>query len=172
MVKSSKVEAPSPVRLQVMNLLGAGGVVHTLKRWAASWYGDLGFTQPEWRGQYHYMVMVDPNTGSQVHRPGQLDNVSKVLANNLPWAAEHRTDFDKFLGDLRRFVRDSKDALDPSGPRPVRIRIGRCPTEVGGVICGVQLMADPFASAIRCANCDTTWPRKDWPELSRTLRAV
>jgi hypothetical protein len=32
-VKTSKTEAPSPVNLQAVNLLGVGGVVHTLQRW-------------------------------------------------------------------------------------------------------------------------------------------
>lgn len=168
-VKTSKTTAPSPVRLDAVNLLGAGGLVNTLQRWVGKWYVDLGFNQPVWRGQLHYVVMVAPG-GGQVRRPGQLDNAVKVLLNNLPWACEHRADFGEFRQQSRRFVEEARSAIDPTIERKVRIQVGKCPTQVDGLTCGRQLMADPFASAIRCGNCNTVWPRARWLDLGAAIQ--
>jgi hypothetical protein len=160
------------VRDQVLNLLGAGGVVHALQRHAAAWYSDLGFGKPVWRGQYHYVLLVAPG-GARVSRPGQLDNTVRALLNNLPWAAEKRDDFGDFEHEVRRFVGDIKMALDPTIVKPTRVLVGRCPADAGDhLTCGAKLMADPFAPAIRCANCGTSWTRDRWAELGRTLRTV
>lgn len=170
-VKTSKTNAPSPVRLQAMNLLGAGGVVQTLQKWVSSWYDDLGFRQPIWRGQHHFVVMVAPG-GIKVNRPGQLDNTVRVLLNNLPWAVENRTDFGQFRQDIWGFVEDAKSAVDPTAERPTRVLVGRCPGRVDELVCGAKLLADPFASSIRCANCGTTWSRAKWVELGQTMRSA
>lgn len=167
-VKMSKTEAPSPVRLQAVNLLGAGGVVHTLQRWVGAWYAELGFKQPVWRGAHHFVVMVAPG-GERVNRPGQLDNTVKVLLNNLPWAVEHRDDFSDFRHDVRRFVEDSRRAIDPTIEPKVRVQVGRCPTLVDGLTCGHLLSADPFAPTIRCPNCGTSWSRDRWLDLGQAL---
>jgi hypothetical protein len=163
-VKMSKTTAPDPVRMQAMNLLGRGGVVNTLQRWVKAWYDGLGFSQPIWSGQHHFVVMVSPS-GNKVRRPGQLDNTVKALMNNLPWAVEHRDDFGSFAKDVHRMVEDSRRAIDPTAARPVRVYVGKCPNEVNGLICSAKLMADPFAMHIRCANCGTSWPRADWSAL-------
>lgn len=170
-VKSSKTSAPSPVRIQAMNLLGAGGVVHTLQRWVGSWYADLGFRPPVWRGQHHFVMLLAPG-GVKVPRPGQLDNTARALLNNLPWAVEHRDDFGDFSHDLWRFVEDSRSAIDPTMAKPIKVMIGRCPSEVDGLTCGAKLMVDPFANSIRCANCGTSWKRADWSLLSAKMRPI
>lgn len=169
-VKTSKTEAPSPVRLAAMNLLGAGGVVHTLQRWVGTWYAELGFRQPVWRGVHHFVVMLAPG-GVKVNRPGQLDNTAKVLVNNLPWACEHRTDFGEFRHDLRRFVEDARVAIDPTIAPRVHVQIGRCPARVDGLVCGRLLDADPFATGIYCPNCGTRWPREQWLALGQTIQS-
>ena len=168
-VKTSKSEAPSPVSLQAINLLGAGGVVHTLQRWVGSWYQELGFRQPVWRGQHHFVVYLAPG-GVKVRRPGQLDNTVKVLLNNLPWACEHRDDFGLFRQDVRRFAEDARSALDPSAERKVRVQVGRCPARRDDLVCDQRLTADPFAPEIRCPNCGTRWPRDQWLRLGREQR--
>lgn len=168
-VKTSKVTAPSPVRLGAVNLLGAGGVVHTLQRWVGLWYADLGFRQPVWRGQFHFIVMVAPG-GAKVNRPGQLDNTVKVLLNNLPWACENRYDFGEFRQQAHRFVEEARSAVDPTIERKVRVQIGRCPTKVADLTCGTRLVADPFASSIRCPSCATVWPRTSWLALGAAMQ--
>lgn len=168
-VKTSKTSAPSPVKIQAMNLLGAGGVVHTLQRRVGQWYDELGFRQPVWRGQHHFVLLLAPG-GTKVHRPGQLDNTVRVLLNNLPWAAEHRQDFGEFAHEVHRFVEDARKVIDPTTPAPVRVMVGHCPGRVGDLVCNAQLMADPFALQIRCANCGTSWPRTEWASLSQKMR--
>ena len=168
-VKTSKVNAPSPVNLGAINLLGAGGVVPTLQRWVADWYDQLGFRRPVWRGNHHFVVMLAPG-GAQVKRPGQLDNAVKVLINNLPWACENREDFGDFRRQVRSFVDDAQSALDPTADRPIRVQIGRCPAKVDGLICGRMLTADPFSLSIRCPNCGTVWGRAEWVDLGNSLR--
>lgn len=168
-VKMSKTTAPSPVRLAAVNLLGAGGVVHTLQRWVGAWYAELGFRQPVWRGTHHFVVMLAPG-GVKVNRPGQLDNTVKVLQNNLPWAAEHRADFGEFRHEVWRFVEDARIAIDPTIEPPTRMQIGRCPAKVDGLTCGRLLDADPFAQSIRCPNCGTSWQRSQWLDLGAALR--
>lgn len=166
---SKSVEAPAPVRLGPMNLLGAGGVVHTLQRWVATWYQELGFRQPVWRGNYHFVMMVDPQ-GRKVGKPGQLDNAVAILVNNLPWAVEHRDDFGKFARDLSRFVEQIKSAIDPTIEPTTWVQIGRCPLPgEEGVRCGELLQANPFATSIRCRKCGSVWPRAKWPELGDTM---
>lgn len=169
-VKQSKITAPSPVRDQAMNLLGAGGVVHTLQRWVGLWYAELGFRQPVWKGQHHYVILLGPG-GVKVRRPGQLDNTIRVLLNNLPWACEHRADFGDFSREVWRFTQDSQSAIDPTVPRPRKVMVGHCPNEVGDLKCGAQLMADPFATSIRCANCGTSWGRQEWVSLGLAMHA-
>lgn len=165
----SRVDAPMPVRLGPMNLLGAGGVVHTLQRWVATWYQELGFRQPVWRGNLHFVMMVDPQ-GHKVGRPGQLDNAVTILINNLPWATEHRDDFGRFARDLNGFVEQIKSALDPTIEPPTRVQIGRCPTPTeAGTKCGELLDANPWANAIRCRRCGTSWIRADWPKLGNEM---
>lgn len=169
-VKTSKTSAPSPVRLQAMNLLGAGGVVHTLQRWVGLWYTELGFRQPVWRGQHHFVVYLAPGN-QKVRRPGQIDNTVKVLLNNLPWAVEHRHDFRQFKQDVWRFVEDARSAIDPTIERPARIMVGRCPTSVGeGLVCGQQLMAGLSSTSIKCGNCGSVWGRDKWAELGQALQ--
>jgi hypothetical protein len=171
-VKTSKTEAPSPVNLQAVNLLGVGGVVHTLQRWVGLWYQELGFRQPVWRGQHHFVVYLAPG-GVKVNRPGQLDNTVKVLLNNLPWACEHRSDFARFRQDVRRFVEDARLAIDPTTERKMRVPIGKCPAKQGDdLVCGRQLTADPFALAIRCPNCGTSWSRDKWLQLGQEQRTA
>lgn len=160
----SSVEAPAPVRLGPMNLLGAGGVVHTLQRWVAAWFTELGFRQPVWRGDHHFVMMVSPG-GKKVGKPGQLDNAVTVLLNNLIWAAEHRHDFDRFARDVRRFVEQIEAAMDPGAEQPIRVVVGRCPVPVDSAKCGELLQANPFATSIRCRKCGTSWPRAEWAAL-------
>lgn len=168
-VKTSKVTAPSPVNLGAANLLGAGGVVQTLQRWVKTWYVELGFREPVWRGQLHYVVLVAPG-GERVRRPGQLDNTVKVLLNNMPWACEHRGDFGEFRHEVRKFVEDAEMAVDPTKEKRTRMQIGRCPADVDGLTCGHLLDADPYALAIRCPNCGTKWPRNQWVDLAQAVR--
>jgi len=165
----SRVDAPMPVRLGPMNLLGAGGVVGTLQRWVAVWYKELGFRQPVWRGNPHYVMMVNP-AGNKVGRPGQLDNAVTILINNLPWATEHRDDFGQFARDLNGFVEQIKSALDPTIEPPTRVQIGRCPqpTEVG-TKCGELLSANPWSNSIKCRRCGSVWTRADWPKLGDAM---
>lgn len=165
----SRVDAPMPVRLGPMNLLGAGGVVHTLQRWVAAWYKELGFRQPVWRGNLHFVMLVDPQ-GRKVGKPGQLDNAVAVLINNLPWAVEHRDDFRQFARDVSGFVEQIKSAMDPTIEPPTRMQIGRCPTPVGDDMkCGELLQANPYAAAIKCRRCGEVWPRSDWPKLGDAI---
>lgn len=168
-VKVSKTVAPPPVRIGAMNLLGAGGVVQTLQRWVGMWYKDLGFRDPSWSGPHQFVTVVSP-TGEMVRRPGQLDRTVLMLTNNLPWAVEHRHDFGSFTKDVHKFIDASKSALDPTIEQHSKILIGRCPTTLpDGRPCGAQLMADPFATSIRCYDCSASWKRQDWPTLGRTL---
>jgi hypothetical protein len=169
-VKTSKINAPSPVRDQVINLLGAGGVVHTLQRHATAWHADLGFGKPVWRGPHHFVVVVAPG-GIKVPRPGQLDLTVRMLLNNLPWAAENREDFSSFRREVHRFVGDTRKAIDPTIPEPTRVLVGRCPGS-GDTACGTQLMADPFAMTISCAACGSRWRRDQWATLGDTLHAA
>lgn len=168
-VRTSKVTAPSPVNLGVANLLGAGGVVHTLQRWVKLWYVDLGFREPVWRGQLHYVVLVAPGD-QKVRRPGQLDNTVQVLLNNLPWACENRADFGDFRHQVHQFVENAEMAVDPTKEARVRVQVGRCPAEVDGLVCGRMLSADPHSAAIRCPNCGTSWQRDQWVDLAQAVR--
>lgn len=168
-VKTSKINAPSPVRDQVINLLGTGGVVHTLQRHAISWHADLGFRPPVWRGPHHFVLVVAPG-GIKVPRPGQLDLTIRVLLNNLTWAAENREDFDSFRREVHRFVDDIDKALDPTTPPLLRVLVGRCPGSEGSP-CSAKLMANPFASAITCPTCKSVWPRDQWVRLGDAIRS-
>lgn len=169
-VKTSKTEAPSPVRMEALDLLGAGGVVGTLQRWVGHWYSDLGFTVPVWRGPQHFVTVVSP-AGDTVSRPGQLDQAVSALINCLPWAVENRLDFSDFAKTVRRFVRSSASVLDPTSEPSPQVPIGRCPTvnEDTESACGQRLLANPFAFSIRCPQCGTTWARSEWADLGTRI---
>lgn len=166
-VSTSKTEAPSPVSLTAVNLLGAGGMLHTLQRWVGTWFPARGWHVPQWRGPQHFSVSVDPE-GRRVSRPGQLDYAVSALVNSLEWATVNRDDFGRFAAQVCKLVRDAESALNPDDRATPRVYIGRCPHVDGTTreVCGARLEADPFAYSITCGRCRTAWSRQEWPELS------
>lgn len=133
----------------VINLTGPGGVTDFLRTTLLEWYNDLRFEMPARHVAF----------GELVTR----------LVNNLPWAAENRTDFADFARRVARLVSDCEVALDPSSTTP-KVPIGRCPTllEDDGE-CGAKLTVDPFADQIRCRECGTVWLRTEWMVLGSVL---
>lgn len=166
---ATKVDAPAPVNLRVINLLSGGGAVHVLNSWLSRWYDDRGFSVPSWSGPIAYQVVVSPVDGKPKGRPGQLDLVVRALGNNLGWAVENRSDFKDFATSVRHLVRDICSTLDPSATPARHIPIGKCPTPVDGGTCCTVLTASPASFSITCPGCFTTWNRKDWVRLGQGL---
>jgi hypothetical protein len=49
-------------------------------------------------------------------------------------------------------------------------RLGACPTDVDGTLCGATLYADPYQDVIVCRRCRSEWPRSRWLWLGGLLR--
>lgn len=144
--KSSKLHAPLGVRVGVLNLLGSGGVLSSLRRWTLIWYTDLGTTPPAWVG--------DEIT--------QVRTASGDLIRKLPWAAGRRWDFEEFSKDILTMVNECRMALDPEDkPEPRSVRVGLCPG------CGKHLYARLGQTSIDCKPCAKHWSMAEWPGLAR-----
>lgn len=141
-----------PVRSDVINLIGPGGVADTLRFDLLAWYVDLEFELPALKG---------PQTD-------RFDQLVTRLVNCLPWAAENRADWREFSRRVAKFNASCKHALDPTQSTP-RVPVGRCPAEVDEEPCGSKLTADPFADHIRCYDCGSVWYRSEWMALGAVL---
>jgi hypothetical protein len=143
---------PIPPRLEVLSLVGPGGVAARLSVIEDSWRQALGWTVAPWRGS-----------------PGQaLPQLVTFLLNNLPWAADSYESVGQDVEDLRRLHAECKTIVDDER-RPGRVKIGACPAPVDDGHCGQPLTASAASHRVHCGSCGTRWEGLgEW----RALRAA
>ncbi|HEY6114650.1 MAG TPA: hypothetical protein VI172_01715 [Candidatus Dormibacteraeota bacterium] len=141
--------APIPPRLEVLNLVGPGGVAARLSAIEDAWRQTLGWTVAPWRGS-----------------PAQaVPELAKFLANNLLWACSSYEEVGQDIGDLRR-LHSECTALVNDERRPGRVQIGSCPVRVEGELCWTPLTARADSHRVHCGNCGARWETLgEWREL-------
>lgn len=141
--------APIPPRLDVLNLVGPGGVAARLSAIEDSWRAVLGWTVAPWRGS-----------------PAQaVPQLVEFLANNLLWACSSYEEVGQDIDELRR-LHSECTALVNDERRPGRVQIGNCPTQVDDQPCWQPLTASAASHRVRCGSCGARWETLgEWREL-------
>ncbi|MET8080022.1 hypothetical protein [Streptomyces sp. NPDC005303] len=148
--------APIPPRLDVLNLVGPGGVAARLSAIEDAWRATLGWTVAPWRGN-----------------PAQaVPELAAFLANNLLWACSSYEEVGQDIDDLRR-LHGECTALVNDERRPGRVQIGNCPARVDDGVCWQPLTARADSHRVRCGACNSAWETiGEWRELRAGQEAV
>jgi hypothetical protein len=147
---------PIPPRLEVLALVGPGGVAARLSAIEDSWRQTLGWTIAPWRGS-----------------PAQaVPELVGFLTNNLLWACEGYEPVGQDIAELRS-LHNEMTALATGKQRHGRVPTGYCPNPVDDEWCGTQLTATADSHRIRCGTCGTRWETLgEWRELRAAQEAV
>lgn len=147
---------PIPPRLEVLSLVGPGGVAARLSAVEDSWRQALGWTVAPWRGS-----------------PAQaVPQHVQFLANNLPWAADAYESVGQDIDDLRRLHGECK-AIVNDERKPGRVQIGACPGRLEAGLCGQPLTASAASHRVHCPACGARWETLgEWRELRAAQEAV
>jgi hypothetical protein len=147
---------PIPPRLEVLSLVGPGGIAARLGAIEDSWRAALGWTIAPWRGS---------PTQAVPHLVG-------FLTNNLLWACSSYESVGQDIDELRKLHAECT-ALASGEKRPGRVQIGYCPTPVGDGHCGAQLTASTGSHRVHCHACGARWDGLgEWRELRAAQEAV
>lgn len=160
---SSRISGPSgsktppiPPRIDVLNLVGPGGIAARLRDIEDAWRAVLGWTVAPWRGS--------PAEAIPQH--------ASFLANNLLWACGSYEPVGQDIDDLRRLHGECA-ALAAGEKRPGRVQIGACPVRSDDGPCGTALTASTGSHRVHCAGCGTRWDGLgEWRELRAAQEAV
>jgi len=148
---------PIPPRLEVLALVGPGGVAARLRDIEDAWRKALGWTVAPWRGS-----------------PAQaVPQHVTFLANNLPWACDAYESVGQDIDDLRR-LHGECSAIVNDERKPGRVQIGACPARYDDdSLCGQALTASAASHRVRCGTCGTRWETLgEWRELRAAQEQV
>jgi hypothetical protein len=147
---------PIPPRLEVLSLVGPGGVAARLSAIEDAWRKVLGWTVAPWRGS-----------------PAQaVPQLVKFVGDNLLWACGSYEEVGQDIDDLRRLHGEMKAIVDDER-RPGRVQIGNCPVRLGDGPCWTPLTASAASHRVRCGGCNAKWETiGEWRELRAAQEAV
>lgn len=153
---SGSTTPPIPPRLEVLALVGPGGVAARLSAIEDAWRQVLGWTVTPWRGS-----------------PAQaVPELAGFLANNLLWACSSYEEVGQDIDDLRRLHGEMKAIVD-GDRRPGRVKIGACPAPGEDGPCGAALTARADDHRVRCETCGARWETLgEWRELRAAQETV
>lgn len=151
--------APIPARLEVLALVGPGGVAARLQAIEDSWRKALDW-QPEIRSD-----------GVRIFAPWREDaaeavpQLARFIANNLLWACSSYESVADDIDEIRRLHSECM-ALVNDERRPGRVQIGNCPVSLGDSVCWAPLTASAASHRVHCTACGTRWETLgEWREL-------
>lgn len=154
----SKIHAPLPLRVDVIDLTAPGGIGTRLQAIEDSW--RIAFGRP-----VHVRTFAGGRTSQTTDVPGHLT----FIAMNLERACESYDSIGDDLTELARLAAACQAALDTS-PRPARVQVGTCPARLDGSnVCGTALTASTGRHTITCPGCGNRW---DGFTAWRDLRAA
>ena len=147
---------PIPPRLEVLALVGPGGVAARLSAIEDAWRQSLGWTVAPWRGS-----------------PAQaVPHLAKFLGDNLLWACSSYEEVGQDIDDLRR-LHSECTALVLDERRPGRVQIGNCPAVVVDEVCWQPLTASAGSHRIHCRACGARWETLgEWRDLRAAQERV
>lgn len=180
---------PIPPRLEVLALIGSGGVAARLQAIEDSWRQALGWpTPPPTAPRTVHPVWRDKDGAQRVGDAVQEDRVypywrsdrgadavqrrTTFLTNNLLWACGSYESVGQDIDDLRRLHGEMKAIVDDER-RPGRVQIGNCPVRLDDGPCWTPLTASAASHRVRCGGCGTRWETiAEWRELRAAQDAV
>ncbi|MFD4547264.1 hypothetical protein [Streptomyces sp. NPDC058466] len=147
---------PIPPRLEVLALVGPGGVAARLSAIEDAWRATLGWTVAPWRGS-----------------PAQaVPQLVEFLANNLLWACSSYEEVGQDIDELRRLHGECL-AIVNDERKPGRVQIGACPVQGEDGPCAAPLTARADSHRVHCAACGSRWETLgEWRELRAAQEAV
>ncbi|MFJ8866738.1 hypothetical protein ACIRD6_13410 [Streptomyces sp. NPDC102473] len=142
--------APLPVREEILDLRGPGGMVGIVESWLAAVHQDRG-----WAPRVPFGSVE-----------GRLDTAVSGLRRNMPWIAVSWEQAGTFAGEIRDLVRDVQSIVAPAVAQVRGTRVGACPAvhDDGGV-CGAVLRLGHGERVVTCAWCHTSYPPATWEGL-------
>lgn len=147
---------PIPPRIDVLNLVGPGGIATRLRDIEDAWRQALGWTIAPWRG--------NPAEAIPQH--------TKFLTNNLLWACSSYESIGQDIDDLR-LLHAECTALANNERRAGRVQIGTCPVRLDTGPCSTPLTASIASHRIHCSSCGTRWDGMgEWRELRAAQEQV
>lgn len=148
--------APIPPRIDVLALVGPGGVAARLSAIEDSWRKVLGWTVAPWRGS-----------------PAQaVPQLAKFLADNLLWACGGYEEVGQDVDTIRKLHGECVSLVNDER-RPGRVPTSNCPTRIGDGVCWEPLTARVDSHRIRCSKCGAAWETiGEWRELRAAQEQV
>ncbi|MFD5875673.1 hypothetical protein [Streptomyces sp. NPDC060322] len=139
--------APVPLRLEVLNLMTAGGpVLGPLETWVRDWEG------------YGRADMCEAGTLQQ-----RVDHAVGTLRFNLAWAAGNHPAIDEFGREVAFMWRACERQI--TGERPARIVPVACP-------CGTVLRITLDIAGARCVGCGEQYGHSELMALPLAERRI
>lgn len=158
--------APVPPRLDVLALVGPGGVAARLQAIEDSWRQALGWQIPVRDDGVRVFASWRSDPSRAV--PARV----RFLADNLLWACSSYESVGQDIDELRRLHGECK-ALVGGERKAGRVKIGVCPVRVDDRPCGAALTATADSHRVRCSGCGARWETLgEWRELRATQEAV
>ncbi|WP_369211329.1 hypothetical protein [Streptomyces flavofungini] len=147
---------PVPPRLEVLALVGPGGVAARLSAIEDSWRAVLGWTVASWRGS-----------------PAQaVPQLVRFLADNLLWACSSYEEVGQDIDEITKLHGECA-AIVADERKPGRVQIGACPAPVEDARCGQALTASAASHRVRCGTCGARWETLgEWRELRAAQEQV
>lgn len=151
--------APLPLRLDVIDLVGPGGIATRLQAIEDSWRQALGRRiQPATDG-----VRIFASWRSNPARavPGHVE----FLVINLQRACEQYESIGQDIDDIRQ-LHATCTAIVEQKPKIGSVKIGVCPVSIDDGRCAEQLYASARSFKTVCQTCGTTWEGvHEWRQL-------
>ncbi|GAA1406208.1 hypothetical protein GCM10009639_53770 [Kitasatospora putterlickiae] len=153
---TAAADAPLPVDLDVLDLIGPGGAVTVLETWRQALHEDMGLHWPDPWG----------------HPDGRLLRAARGLHQHLTYI---RLDWPA-AGDCAREIHQLHAAATrhvAPADHPTVVGHHPDPARPGDSNpCGGRLELPHGAAAVRCARCRTEWGPLQWLQLRRRLQAA
>ncbi|MFE7559650.1 hypothetical protein [Kitasatospora sp. NPDC057500] len=153
---TAPADAPLPVDLDVLDLIGPGGAVTVLETWRQALHEDLELHWPDPWG----------------HPDGRLLRAARGLHQHMGYI---RLDWPA-AGDFAREVRQLHAAAtrhvaptDRLTDRPTVVGHHPDPRPGDSAPCGGRLELPHGAAHVRCARCGAAWGPLQWLQLRRAL---
>lgn len=145
-----------PVTESVLSLRAGGGIVGVLEDWRAAMQADRGWGPPAITGDIPQRVLA----------------AARGLQYNVDWIASAWPQAGTFAAEIRALVGDILTVVHPADPAERGHRVGHCPTQVDGVLCGAVLTRRSGERSISCRWCGATYPPATWPALAAAQTEV
>ncbi|MET9583634.1 hypothetical protein ABZY10_11040 [Streptomyces sp. NPDC006539] len=148
--------APLPVREEILDLRGPGGIVGVAEDWLSAVRLERGMRQLVPAGS------ID----------GRLKAAASGLLANMPWIAVSWPSAGTFAEEIRDLTKSVRSIISPSAATERGTRIGNCPAQFeDGVICGAVLRLPPGERVVTCEWCQTSYPPACWTGLKVLIDA-